>query len=279
MHMKTLRAIPVFATAMLLAGSLLAQAVRLTKEELPQPVVNAVEKLAPGSTFGGGMRQTAQNGTVKYVVNASQGDDRIRLSLSPEGKLLERSENAKFSELPAPAKQKIEYVCSGEPDMVTKITLADGQPVYKFSIGRLMEEDGSKRAPGQDNLGTMAQVKREELPLPVLNAVNKLDVGGSDWIAVKLGGNNAKYGTSYMIRTNNKKFFVVSPDGQLHESWDMTVKPADLPAPIRTMAERATGAGEETLIKVAAAGKKPYYRFSLSGSVAEDGRLIMEEEH
>jgi hypothetical protein len=139
-----------------------------------------------------------------------------------------------------------------------------------------MEEDGSKRV-RQDNLGSMSQVTREDVPRPVLSALGKLD-SGTDWMAVKLGGDNAKYGPGYMIRTKSKKFFVFSPDGQLNETWDMTVKGADLPESIRKMDKRASGAGEETLIKVTAAGKKPYYRFSLKGSVAEDGNLIMEKE-
>jgi hypothetical protein len=161
--------------------------------------------------------------------------------------------------------------------MVTKITHAEGRPIYRFSTGKLMEEDGSVRAT-RDNLGSMTEVNRNDVPQSVVNAMGKLD-RGTDWIAVKLGGDNAKYGPSYMVRTNSKKFFVLSPEGQLDETWDMTVKGAALPGPIRKMDERAAGAGEETLIKVTAAGKKPYYRFSVKGTVAEDGSIIMEEEH
>jgi hypothetical protein len=274
--MKKLRAIAVFATAIVLVETSLAQAVKVNREDLPQPVLNTVEKLAPGSASGGGLKQTDKDGTVKYVVNSKQGDKRVHLVITADGQLYERSETAQFSDLPDPVKKKIDYVCSGQPDMLTKITHAGGQPVYQFSIGRVMEEDGSKRV-RQDNLGSMSQVTREDVPGPVLSALGKLD-SGTDWMAVKLGGDNAKYGPGYMIRTKSKKFFVFSPDGQLHETWDMTVKGADLPESIRKMDERASGAGEETLIKVTAAGKKPYYRFSLKGSVAEDGNLIMEKE-
>src|SRR5436853_3927804 len=102
--MKNLRAIAVLATMLLVTGSLLAQVARVTKEELPPPVLNTLEKQAPGSTFGGASKQPQKDGTVKYAINLQQGEQRIRLLISPEGKLFERSENAKFAELPAPVK-------------------------------------------------------------------------------------------------------------------------------------------------------------------------------
>jgi len=275
--MNKQRPIIVAVTIMLFSASLLAQAVRVNNDELPQPVLKAVEKQAPGSTFGGATKQTAGDGTVKYTVNLKQGEERLRLIIAPDGRLYERSESAKFSDLPGPVKKEIEYVCSGEPDTVTKVTPGEGHPIYKFGIGRLMEEDGSPRVKGQDDLGGMGNITREEVPQSVLKAIATL-APGVDWFAVRLGGTNAKYGTSYMIRTSNRKFFVISPDGQLNESWDMNVNTADLPAPIRKIAQRANGAGEETLIRVTAVGKKPYYRFALSGTVAEDGSVMMEHE-
>src|SRR3954463_2795036 len=197
--MKKMRFIALIAPIILFAASALAQAVKVTKEELPQPVLATLEKQAAGSTFSGATRQPDKDGTVKYSLNLNQGPERIRLIISPDGKLLERTENAKLSELPAPVKKKIEYACSGQPDTVTKITPAEGQPIYKFGIGRLLEENGTIRPKGQDELGGMGNITREEVPQPVLKAIEKL-APGVDWFAVKLGGNNAKYGPSYMIR-------------------------------------------------------------------------------
>ncbi len=275
--MKQLRSIGIVAAIMLFAGCVWAQAARVTKGELPQPVLETIDKESAGSTFVSATRQQESDGSEKYAVNVKQGEERIRLIIARDGKLYERSENAKFSELPARLKKKIEHVCSGEPDAVTKITHADGQAIYKFTAGRLMDEDGSRRPKGQDDLGGIGNIPNEEVPQPVLKTIESL-TSGTDWFAIKLGGEHAKYGSSYMITTSTRKFFVIAPDGRLNESWDMNVSIADLPRPVRKIAERAKGAGEMTLIEVKAPGKKPYYRLALNAAVREDGRILMEHE-
>ncbi len=209
-----------------------------------------------------------------YVVGFKQGDRLITFVVSPEGILSERSEKLMFSELPGPAKEKLAHLCSGEPDTVLKFTHPGSQPYYMFKVQKLMDEDGVERTKGNDELGNMTEVKNGEAPPPVLQTIQRL-APGFDGFVLRLGGKNAKYGTSYMIRTKDKKkFFVISPDGHLAETWDMTVKSADLPGPIRAIAERATAGGKASWIKATPAGKKPYYRFTLMGSVAGDGSVV-----
>ena len=89
------------ALAIAFASTLAAKEVKLTKAEVPAPVLQAAARTAPGATMTGFAREEEKGKTV-YEVELRDKGTGTDLMLSPEGKLLtEERTLASLADLPA----------------------------------------------------------------------------------------------------------------------------------------------------------------------------------
>jgi hypothetical protein len=280
--MKPLSLVAKTTTVILVLVSLSAADERLKHQDIPQPVRNALEKLSPGYIFNSATKMTEGNGD-RYEVNVrAQDEKRLRFVLSTNGELYEtRDLSPKLADAPEPVRKTIERATGGRPDGMVKITRPGAKPFYRFRVTRSITADGA--VSDEKFLGKAQLLQKEEVPQAVRDSLEKL-LPGSEWIVVKLSGNEAPYGESYEFRakqSGKSYWYILSPEGKVNEHWDLNLHLVDVPGPVAKVVEQATSGGErepDNLIKVMPAGKDPYFMFRITRDIAEDGTVMAKSK-
>src|SRR3954470_14778550 len=112
--MSTLRPVAAFAAVIVFAGSLMAEQIRIKREEVPEPVLNTVEKLFPGNTYGAARKLIDEDGRsgVVYQVDVSKDGHGLRFRVLPDGKFVESMDmSQKLAETPDAVRKTIERAC------------------------------------------------------------------------------------------------------------------------------------------------------------------------
>lgn len=118
MNARNLRAVGIIVLIVVLAGAA-ARAGREASESLPDAVKSAVNAEYPGAKIE--EAQLEEECIVVYEVELEQGKEEVELTISADGKIMEKETEIPLSEVPAAVKAAIEAAYKGgEIEEVTK---------------------------------------------------------------------------------------------------------------------------------------------------------------
>jgi hypothetical protein len=125
----------VFASALVRVASADEKVIKI--EDTPKPVLDKVEKLAPGSKVVRSEEQRgddAKDGKLTYEMDAEKDGKTFQFILGPDGKVYERRQKKlKLADVPEPVRKVVSEQTNGaEPDAMVKYMPLEGKPYYKF---------------------------------------------------------------------------------------------------------------------------------------------------
>lgn len=126
------------ALAITCASALAAKEVKLTKAEVPAPVLQTAARTAPGAAMTGFAREEEKGKTV-YEVELRQKGTGTDLILSPDGKLLtEEKTLASLADLPAAVRQGFQGSPYGTAKVLKIETVTNSEtpnaPTYELTV-------------------------------------------------------------------------------------------------------------------------------------------------
>jgi hypothetical protein len=158
---RTAASLGLLVSLLLTSGRGRAEEKRLTRAEVPRPVIEAVEHKYPGARMVA-FESSQEDGETLYEVGIDQGGTRTDVELAPDGKIATEETVIRPAELPAPVKaglgasryagwkiQKVERVVKNENTADPAYELVVASKKEKFEVvldkgGKLTKEEDKR---------------------------------------------------------------------------------------------------------------------------------------